>query len=62
MGAHHIDRHLNLSALTSMGSWAIAHEMGHNVQWLKGFYHSKFGETTNNLWSVYVCEKALKKS
>ena len=56
-GQGEIDLHIKLSEVGQKGSWAIAHEMGHNVQWLTGFYHSKFGETTNNLWSMYIYEK-----
>ncbi len=46
--------HLNLTELIARGSWAFAHEIGHNVQWMTGFYHHDYVETTNNLWSLFV--------
>lgn len=46
--------HLNLTKLETLGSWALAHEIGHNVQWMTGFYREDFGETTNNMWSIFV--------
>jgi hypothetical protein len=52
-----MDHHLNLKDLSQKASWAIAHELGHNVQWMTGFGHSKYGETTNNIWSIYVYQK-----
>jgi hypothetical protein len=52
-----MDHHLNLKDLSKKASWAIAHELGHNVQWMTGFGHSKYGETTNNMWSIYVYQK-----
>jgi hypothetical protein len=52
-----MDHHLNLKDLSQKASWAIAHELGHNVQWMTGFGHSKYGETTNNMWSIYVYQK-----
>ena len=49
--------HLKLSAVSQNASWAIAHELGHNIQWLTGFEHSEYEETTNNFWSLYCYEK-----
>ena len=52
-----VNQHIKLSEVSQKASWAIAHELGHNVQWLTGFHHSKYGETTNNFWSMYCYEK-----
>jgi len=46
--------HLNLTELETYGSWALAHKIGHNVQWMTGFYRDDFLETTNNMWSIFV--------
>jgi hypothetical protein len=56
-GSAEIDFHIQFDQVSHQGSWVIAHELGHNVQWLTGFKHSKYGETTNNYWSVYCREK-----
>jgi hypothetical protein len=56
-GNNEIDLHIKFSEVGLKGSWAIGHEFGHNVQWLTGFPHSKYGETTNNLWAMYCYEK-----
>ena len=48
---------LNLKYLEDNGAWGLIHEIGHNVQWLSGFYAKGFGETTNNFWSLYVSQK-----
>ena len=52
-----VDLHIKLSEVSTKASWAIGHEFGHNVQWLTGFPHSKYGETTNNLWAMYCYDK-----
>ena len=57
-----VDLHLNFGELSKRGSWAIAHELGHNVQWLTGFHHSQYGETTNNFWAMYCYEKVSSLS
>jgi|LakMenE18May11ns_1017448.scaffolds.fasta_scaffold8478043_1 hypothetical protein len=57
-GHAEIDFHIQFNEISHQGSWALAHELGHNAQWLTGFPHSKYGETTNNLWAVYCKEKA----
>ena len=55
--------HLNVTKLGTSGSWALAHEIGHNVQWMTGFYRRDYKETTNNFWSIYVnCNVILNKS
>jgi hypothetical protein len=59
-GRSEIDLHIKFSEVSVKASWAIGHEMGHNVQWLTGFPHSKYGETTNNLWAMYCYEKVSK--
>ena len=52
-----VDRHTKFSEIGQKGSWAVGHEFGHNMQWLTGFQHSKYGETTNNFWALYIYEK-----
>jgi hypothetical protein len=49
--------HFNTTQLKIQGSWGLAHELGHNVQWMTGFHHPKYSETTNNFWSVFVTQK-----
>ena len=56
-GRSEIDFHIKFSEVSQKGSWAIAHELGHNVQWLTGFQHLKYHETTNNFWAYYCYEK-----
>ncbi|XP_053568805.1 TRPM8 channel-associated factor homolog [Bombina bombina] len=48
---------MNLSELKKNGSWGIIHELGHNQQQNGWNWYPYTGETTNNLWSVYVHEK-----
>ena len=48
---------LNLKFLESNGFWGLFHEIGHNVQWISGFYVKRYKETTNNFWSLYVSQK-----
>ena len=48
---------LNLKILEANGAWGLYHEIGHNVQWLSGFYAKGYVETTNNFWSLYVSQK-----
>ena len=55
------ENHLNLTILMTYGSWALAHEIGHNVQWMIGFHPSGYGETTNNFWSVFVNQNVSKR-
>jgi hypothetical protein len=56
-GSAEIDFHIQFDKVSPQGSWTMAHELGHNVQWLTGFPHSKYGETTNNFWALYCKEK-----
>jgi hypothetical protein len=52
-----VNLHVKFSEVSVKASWAIGHELGHNVQWLTGFPHTKYGETTNNFWAMYCYEK-----
>ena len=52
---------LNIEHLEKNGAWGLIHEIGHNVQWISGFYVESYGETTNNFWALYVSEKVIKK-
>ena len=56
-GINEVDLHIKFSEVSTKASWAIGHEFGHNVQWLTGFRHSKYIETTNNFWAMYCYEK-----
>lgn len=41
--------------------WGPIHELGHNQQiYPKWEFHTHTGETTNNLWSVFICETVYK--
>ena len=59
-GRSEIDFHIKFSEVSQKGSWAIAHELGHNVQWLTGLQYLKYHETTNNFWALYCYEKVSK--
>ena len=48
---------LDVKLMGEKGAWGIIHEIGHNVQWITGFYVNSYGETTNNFWSLYVSQK-----
>ena len=48
---------LDVKLMGKKGAWGIIHEIGHNVQWITGFYVNSYGETTNNFWSLYVSQK-----
>ena len=54
--------HFNLAQLQIQGSWGLAHELGHNVQWMTGFQHRQYSETTNNFWSVFVTQNVINKN
>ena len=51
--------HFNTTQLQIQGSWGLAHELGHNVQWLTGFQHSQYSETTNNFWSIFLNQNVM---
>ncbi len=51
--------HINTTQLKKQGSWGLAHEIGHNVQWLTGFQHNEYSETTNNFWSIFINQKVI---
>ena len=50
---------LDVKSMGSKGAWSIIHEIGHNVQWITGFYVTSYDETTNNFWSLYVSQKVI---
>ena len=49
--------HLNISNLEQNGAWHITSMLGANVNWMSGFYHSKYGNTIGNMWSIYVNQR-----
>ena len=51
--------HLNISNLEQNGAWHITSMLGANVNWMSGFYHSKYGNTIGNLWSIYVNQRVI---
>jgi len=51
--------HLDLKKLETYGSWVLSHEIGHNVQWMTGFYHAAYEETTNEIWSIFVNQNVI---
>ena len=51
---------LDVKYLGDTGAWGLTHEIGHNIQWITGFYVDSYGETTNNFWSLYVSQKVIE--
>ncbi len=50
--------YLNIANLELNGIWDMTSMLGNNSNWMSGFYHSKYGITIGNLWSIYVNQKA----
>ena len=52
---------LDIKFMEGNGAWGLIHEIGHNVQWISGFYVNNYIETTNNFWTLYVSQKVSLK-